>query len=397
VVVNAAALRRFLPHLAAAAVVALLAGVVAIWASADDGAEGEQARLVVDGRAVVRAADAPEGETETVTDTATVAFGDVVVIEDGTATLELAAGQRYELRSGDVGSEVVVGAPPTLVAGDLLVVEGFPAAVTHGTTTVSAHGPVKLRAGVPMAAAYAGRSRISGAGSLEAVQALRQVVLTSAAVPEPLTYDPADEWDRRYLGEAIAFGERLEAIARGYTAALRDGGGRSVEFFESVIPALADERQFTADLLEAGRAPGETLIGASIAVQGRDGTFRERWNETFSFREAGAAWGLVALDQGVSSAPVLDTIELAITAPPPAPEAPAAGVTVPPPTTTTKTKTATTTTTTTTTTPTDPSDDPPPPTDPPPAPPPEDDGLIDPLLDPGEDVLGDVLDTLGLG
>lgn len=357
-------------------------GLVAASCGGDDGPDMDEARLRVDGRATVTGAD---GATEIVTDDTTLVFGDTVVIEEGTATMELAAGQHYELRAGDVDSEVLVGSPPTLLAGAALVSDGFPAAITFETTTLSAQGALKVLAGVPSAASYAGRTRISGAGDLAEVLGLRQVVLTPSAAPEPLVYDPSDPWDRRFLGEAIAFGQRLEALARGFTGDLQPGGGRSVSFFESVIPALADEREFSADLL-GDRPPGETLVGASIAVQGRSGTFRERWEEIFAFRDAGAAWGLVALDQGVSSAPVLETIELAIA------DAP---LSADPTTTTSPTTTrrppssptrpgddpgVTTTTGTTTTTTTTPQQ-----------------GILEPALQPVDQILQDVLDALGLG
>lgn len=370
------------PRRALVALVAL--GLVAASCS-DDGPAIDEARLRVDGQATVTDS---EGVVEVVTDGATLSFGDNVVVDEGSATMELAAGQVYELRAGDIDSVVLVGSPPTLLAGDALVSGGFPAAITYETTTLSAQGALKVRAGVPSATAYAGRARISGAGNLAEVLGLRQVVLTPSATPEPLAYDASDPWDRRFLGEAIAFGQRLEALARGFTGDLQPGGGRSVSFFESVIPALADEREFSADLL-GDRPPGETLVGASIAVQGRDGTFRERWEEIFAFRGAGAAWGLVALDQGVSSAPVIETIELAIA------DAPLSAD--PTPTSTTSTTTGrrppgspsppgdddddvTTTTGPTTTTTTTPEQ-----------------GILDPVLRPVDDMLDDVLDALGLG
>lgn len=361
--------------------VALAVGLLGASCGGDDGPDIDQARLDVDGSATVTT---PDGATEVVTGGKTLEFGDVVVVDEGTATLELAAGQRYELRAGDVDSEVEIGAPPTLLAGDALLAGGFPVAMTHETTTVTAQGAVKLRSGVPSAHAYAGRARISGAGDLEEVMGLRQVVLTSSAVPDPLVYDANDPWDREQLGEAIAFGRRLEALARGITGDLQAGGTRSVSFYESAIPALAEEREFADDLL-GDRPPGEVLVGASIAVQGRIGTFRERWESIFSFRDAGAAWGLVALDQGVSSAPVLDTIELAIADAPTSadPVSTSPTTSAGDPTTTTRpptgptTSTATTSTTTTTTT--------------------TPGGILGPPLEPVDQVLTDVLRALGLG
>ena len=380
--------RRLAGTLAVAALAALILGVAA--GCSHGGPGPEQARLDVDGSATVTP---PAGSPKVVTGSATVDFGSVVDVDEGTATLELAAGQIYELRAGltrgdgtrTEDSSVRVDAPPVLLAGDALVTDGFPAEIRYDTTTESALGAVKVSAGVPMAAAYTGRTSISGAGALSEVRGLRQVVLTPSATPTPFDYDGTDPWDRRYLGEAIAFGNRLEALARGYTSDLRPGN-RSASFFEAVLPALADEQEFSADLLD-DRPAGETLVGAAIALEGRSGTFRDRWDAVFAFRDQGAAWGLVAADQGVSSAPVLDTIELAIG------QSPLAGGPPPPTTTTTRPSSASTTTTTappttgstTTTTP-------PPPTTPPP-----DNGILTPVITPTEQILDNVLGALGLG
>lgn len=371
--------------LAVAIVALLVAGAVAVGLHGDEDAPGpEQARLEVDGAASVTAAD---GTTRAVVDaTEVIDFGDRVVMEAGTATLELAGGATYELRHRDgVGTAVDVDATPRVTAGDLLVVDGFPAQVVVDTATLSAQGALRVDADETVASAYVGRARVTGVGDVAELRGLRRLVLAAGATPEPIAYDGSDPWDRRFLGEAIAFGERLEALARGYTSDLAPGAGRSVGFFQSVIPALAEEREFGPDLLDPSRSPGETLVGAAIAVQGRRGTFRERWTEVFGFRAAGAAWGLVARDQGVSSAPVLDTIELAIGASdgaassdPPTTDGARPGRT----TTTTTTGGAPPTSGTSTTTTTAPPPDP---------------GLLDPTVDPAAEVLGELLDVLGLG
>lgn len=368
--------------LAALIVVVLLAGVVGILVRGDSVDPGpEQARLEVDGTVTVASAD---GMTRSVVDaTEVVDFGDRLVVEDGTAVLELAAGATYELRHRDgTGTAVEVGPVPRVTDGDVLVVDGFPAQVAVDTATLTAQGALRVDADEVVASAYAGRARVTGVGDVGELLGLRRLVLVAGATPEPIGFDGSDEWDRRFLGEAIAFGERLEALARGYTSDLAPGAGRTVSFFQAVLPALAEERELGPDLLDPARSPGETLVGAAIVVQGRRGTFRERWDAVFSFRAAGAEWGLVALDQGVSSAPVLDTIELAIGA---SDGTLASSPTSRPrtgPRSTTSTTTApgapTTTGTTTTTTP--------PPTT----------GLLDPVVDPGAEVLGDLLDVLGL-
>jgi hypothetical protein len=79
-----------------------------------------------------------------------------------------------------------------------------------------------------------------------------------------------------------------------------------------VLPGLSDEPEFTVNLLAPGRPAGETLVGAALADLGDRGTFGERWRSVFGFRDAGAAWGLVALDQGVDRAPLLGAITQAV-------------------------------------------------------------------------------------
>jgi hypothetical protein len=360
---------------------ALVASVSLVACGSDDAPGEDEARVVVSGAATVTGAD---GVAAPVTGTTTLSFGDTIALDEGTAVVELAGGQTYELRATPEPSVLEIGTTPTLVSGDALVSGGFPAQIRHDTTTVSAQGTMKLQSAVPAVVSYAGRARIDGAGSLDEVQGLRRVVLSAAAQPEPLVFDGADPWDRRFLGDAIAFGQRLEALARGYTADLGPGGGRSAGFFEAAIPALADEREFGADLIDS-RDVGDTLVGAAIVAQGRRGTFRERWDAVFTFRDAGAAWGIVALDQGVSSAPLLDTVELAVAAPEPAsssattaPE-PSAPTTPSTPSSTPGSPPTTGTTTTTVPTSTPPST-----------------ALLDPVLDPVSQILEDLLGVLGL-
>lgn len=370
--------------LAVAAVAVLAAGVVAV-AAGERGPEPgpEQARLEVDGSATVTGL---AGTTRTVTDDEVILdFGERVVLDAGSGILELAGGATYELRHREgTGTQLEVGSPVRLTAGDVLVADGFPAQVVLDTATLTAQGALRVDAADTTASAYAGLTRVTGVGDVGELRGLRRLVLVAGASPEPVAFDGADPWDRRFLGEAIAFGERLEALARGYTNDLAPGAGRSVAFFRSVLPDLAEERELGDDLIDPSRSPGETLVGAAITVQGRRGTFRERWQEVFAFRAAGAAWGLVALDQGVSAAPVLDTIELAIGAS----DTPGADDR----TTTTADRRRTATTTaggpdrpptadTTTTT----------------APPPGGGGLLDPVADPGSEVVGGLLDVLGLG
>jgi len=373
--------------------VVLLAGIVAA-ALHDDGtevADGQARVLVQDGTVEVAGAD---GATREVTRDTTVVDGDRLRVTAGSATVRFADGATYELRHLDgVGSAMEVGSPPRLLAGDALLTEGFPAGIRVGTATLSAQGALKVDAEAELATAYEGRTRVAGAGDASELPALRRLVLVAGATPEPVEYDGADPWDRRFLGEAIAFGERLEALARGYTSDLPSDVARTADLYREVLPALAELSEFSDDLVDPARPPGETLVGAAIAVQATAGTFRERWVEVFAFRDAGAAWGLVALDQGVSSAPLLEAVELAVATPAdgPAPARPADPPTPGGSATTSPTGPPRTTAPPPTTAPA-PSPDPEPPPDPEPDPSPG--GLLDPVLDPDAAMVQGLLDGL---
>lgn len=373
------------------AIVVVTMFAVVLAACGGDDVAADEGRLTVSGLVTLTP---PDGGARILDRGQTVEFGDLVRVDEGTATLELATGDLYELRagSGDVEpTTVLVGAPPRVVSGDILLSDGFPLSVAVADAVVTARGPAQVRSGSPTVASYAGATQIDGVPGVAEVKALRAVRLEAEAVPAPISYDGDDAWDRRYLGEAHAFGERLESLSRGYTAELQTSTGLSTDFYASVLPALEREPGFTDDLLEQGRPAGEVLVGAAIAVSATDGTFRDRWTAIFDFRSQGASWGLVALEQGVSATPLLDSIELAVGASPLSDD-------------------PRDTTTTTTTVPPDepasptsdpeppPSSSPPPDTTPPTTgPEPEPEGLLQTVLEPVGALLDELLGVLGLG
>lgn len=380
----------------------VVASLVPFACTGDSGPDEGEARLEVDGRAVVARAD---GDSESISDGTTLKAGDRVEVIEGTAEMELPGDVRFELRAAvdDVpNTAVTLDDPPSLDAGDLLVVTERPTSLAAAGTIASVEGGatrVSRHLGVSVGV-YHGAAAIDSAGVERDVPALRRLSVPVLGRPAPdvlpLRFDGGDPWDRRFLGDAIALGERLEAMSRGYTASLSPGEGRTVGFYELVLPGLADEREFTQELLVSGgatRPPGETLVGAAISELGRRGSFADRWEATFGFRDDGAAWGLVALDQAVNGSPLLGTVEEALAASPfdfaqpttttsDGPGAP--GTTAPPnggstPPTTSEPNSTTTTTTSGTTTTTTPQI-----------------GPIDDVTDPVEDLLDDLVNG-GLG
>jgi hypothetical protein len=312
--------------------------------------------------------------------------------------MHLKGGAVLELRA-KVGSStdtvVVMGPAPVLQAGDLLVTADDDQRVTVDRTdlTISGGSARMARAVGVEVAAYDADVALDSAGQQRTIPALRQMQVPALGLPpeapRPLVYDPTDPWDRRFLGEAIDLGDRLESLAVGYTQNLASGDVPDVSFYEQVLPGLASEPEFTANLVDPRRPPGETLVGAAITELGRRGTFTERWASVFAFRDQGAKWGLVALDQGVERTPLLGAVTTAVQDSPLAigPPRPKPSPT-PSPSTTTTTLPPAAGPTTTTTAPTSP------PTTVPPPPDSGGGGLLSPVLDPVTNLLSGVLKAL---
>ena len=270
-----------------------------------DGLQEGDTRLEVGSDAEVMAAR-PGASLRRVTGQRTLPAGSTVAVRSGTARLELDGGQRLEVRRG---SELRLGRRPTLVDGDLLVASTGRRLLTvsAGGSVVRVDGAARLSRDLAVSAAsYRGSLEVRSAGRSLRVRALRQADVPSLGVvpaePQPLDYDAADAWDRRFLGDAIEVGEELEAKSEGFTSSLRAGEGRTPGFFRLLLPALEEEPSFGAPLISDRRSPGETLVGATIAVTAEQGSFLSRWRTIFAFRDQGAAWGLVALDQRVREA-----------------------------------------------------------------------------------------------
>lgn len=287
---------------------AVLAMVAASGACSRDGLDPGEARLSVSrgGEVVVEAPGAP---ARRVIGNRTFPAGTTVSVVGGTARLELASGPELELRRG---SEVRLGRQPSLVRGDLLVSSTAtePLTVRAAGSEVSIRGVARLSRDLAVSAAsYRGRLRLSSAGRSLDVPALRQGDIPSLGVvpsrPVPLDYDADDPWDRRFLGEAIELGNELEAKSEGFTSSLKANQGTTPGYFRLLVPALEAEPAFGPPLLTDGRPPGETLVGATIAVSAREGSFVRRWRNVFAFRDEGAPWGLVALDQKVDDSDAL--------------------------------------------------------------------------------------------
>ncbi|HUR23739.1 MAG TPA: hypothetical protein VMZ73_07710 [Acidimicrobiales bacterium] len=285
-----------------AALLAVLALVVAAGAcSNDDLGPGEGRLSVAKGAEVLVAVGGGPGQR--VAGERNFPAGSRITVKEGMAAVKLSDGPRLELRSG---TELRLGRQPSLLRGDVLVTSAGaqPTAILAAGSEVWVRGAARLSRDLAVSAgSYRGRVELRSAGRVLEVPALRQGDIPSLGVvpsrPEPLDYDASDPWDRRFLGAAIELGEELEAKSEGFTSSLRENEGRTPGYFRLLIPALEDEPGFGPPLLTEERPPGETLVGATIAVSAEQGSFVARWRNVFAFRDQGAPWGLVALDQKV--------------------------------------------------------------------------------------------------
>ncbi len=265
------------------------------------------------------------GAYHSVNGSRTLHAGDRVKVGSGKAAIRLHGDRQLELRNG---SEVEFAAAAggtslksSLVSGDLLVTaagDGDPLDVTVADSEVSVTGGAARlsRGSAATVASYTAGVTVASAGRALQVPARRQVAVPAAGLlpgkPSPLIFKPGDSWDQRFLGDAIDLGNQLVARSRGFTAQLGPGEGRSAGFYRQILPALANEPSFDVASLGPDRSPGEALVGLAITVQGNRGSFADRLASVFAFHDDGAAWGLVALDQGVSRAPLLSGVDEAI-------------------------------------------------------------------------------------
>lgn len=300
-------------HLLAAAVVAAVVAAVA-GCSEDGVGAGEAAVDIAEGSRVLVAE--PGGELALAEGRESVRFGTEVKVLAGSATVSLAGGGRLEVRDG---TELTIDSPVSLVAGDLLVTSGrAPVEVEAADSGFTVEGVAQLSRDLAVSASsYRGSVALRSAARVLRIPALREAAVASLGVvpaaPRPLTYDPADPWDRRFLAEAIELGDQLEAKSRGFTESVGRDQGRTAGFYRVLLPSLEEEPQFDESLLRPGLPPGETLVGATIALHGSLGSFADRWAAVFDFRGQDAPWGLVALDQQVGDpSGVVETVNLAI-------------------------------------------------------------------------------------
>lgn len=295
-------------------------GVVAVAAGCSSGGGNSAGQLTVQGQTEIAGAS---GDWKPVTGTVQVKSDEQVRVVDGEATITLGGEGKVSLRKGT--QVKLTQAPnssidsPTLVAGDLLVEAPRGRVVVNAgdSDVVVEAGAARLaRSPSLVVGTYSGTAMVTSAGRGLQVPALHQATVVAVGLlpsqSSPLVYTTGDSWDERFLGDAIQLGDELAARSRGFTAQLRPGQDTNAGFYRQLIPALETQPDFGSTVVAPGGPAGETLVGLAITAEGSKGSFTDRLQQVFAFHEDGAAWGLVALDQGVSRVKILATVDDAL-------------------------------------------------------------------------------------
>ena len=307
-------MRRWVSFSAALVVASGITGAASLVAACGSGPSAGEASLTLNGRVELTSSSRQRVTSDK---GGTVDRGTTVKVLQGGAALSFGDGRRIELRRG---TAVKVDEVPVVTFGDaLLLADGTPFRTKVAGSSVTVHdGVARVSRGLGFeAASYRGSLTVTSAGRRMTVDALRRATVAALGVlpnqVEPVRLRPTDAWDREYLGVAMELSDVLQTRSEGLTAQLADGYGKDISFFTDVLPVLKRDSALVASLLDTARPPGETLVGAAIAADADDGTFTDRWRGVFTFRDAGAAWGLVALDQRLADANRLSsTLDLAL-------------------------------------------------------------------------------------
>ncbi|MCU1356924.1 MAG: hypothetical protein JWM89_2342 [Acidimicrobiales bacterium] len=282
-------------------VAAMIAAAIVV-AFAESGTRGPgvgEAIVTVHGSAFVDRAD---GTSETVTESTRLHPGDRIDIRRGRAEFELAEGVRFEglARSTRVAdTSLEMARVPTLRSGRLLVASPAGTSLHTGIADVRVEpaGVARIaRSYAVTLGSYRGSAVLSSAGIARSVPALRSVV--AAATGEIGRVRPIDQrgdrWDRRYLADAVSLDSQLAPLARGMRVGKVDP--RSLL---ATVRGVLDRSPSAAAVarLVKGR-PNRLDLGIALAVigNGTRTTFAERGARALAFRDAGASWGLVAMD-----------------------------------------------------------------------------------------------------
>ncbi|CAN5903488.1 hypothetical protein BH23ACT2_BH23ACT2_30720 [soil metagenome] len=275
-----------------------------------------EALVEVDGSAFVWRTD---GATEVVIDRTRLGPGDRIEVRTGRAELELADEVRYRALSADserAATHLEMARAPRLRAGALLVDHPVAGTLRSGA------GEVRLSPGsiarvtrttAVSVGVYRGRAALGSAGASQDLTALRSSDIVGGGEfteRRPLDYDADDEWDRQYLAPAIALDRELRPLVAGIQAGRLDATVLA-DRLRSVVNAPPSASGL-ATVLEERNDALDAAIGVAVAGTATEGSFARRWAQAIGFHDAGASWGLVAMDLGADPDAIIDALSRAV-------------------------------------------------------------------------------------
>lgn len=185
---------------------------------------------------------------------------------------------------------------------------------------VSGEGVYRLALGIaPRIGVYSGQVRVRRLAEVRTLPALREAGLASRRLPasgQPLTYRTDDPWDQVLLRDAIAFDREAERLVSGLTRAYGTEP-RSAEFYTAftAIPGRALGALSGGGAGDAGPgSPGEALLRLFVAQSaippGSPEALDAALRDIVDLRAAGARWGLVATELGVTAARLAEVVDV---------------------------------------------------------------------------------------
>ncbi|HVV38264.1 MAG TPA: hypothetical protein VHC63_16775 [Acidimicrobiales bacterium] len=247
--------------------------------------------------------------------------GDTVSVNQGVAALRTAVGTLY----ASAGSVIAITSHlPRITRGDVLV-QGNDISVAMRAATAEVNGLARVRQGLTLEVdIYRGAAVVHSATDMVGVTRLRRAIVagngSSLITLAPLVINPADAWDRKFLGTAIELDAALSARSRGLTMQIANDSA-------DVVTKVIDVTGFKDLTLLQNQPVGEIVVAAELARAAHLGDAGV--DAALKLRSEGASWGLIALEQGVHAlppvfagidsvvVPVANTVDKAVTALPP--------------------------------------------------------------------------------
>jgi hypothetical protein len=266
------------------------------------------ARLVPGGAAVTVHRGSPVSAAD-----ALLRAGDSITVNSGVATVRTAAGSLFA-RAGS--AIAITDGAPRVTRGDVIV-QGKSFTVAMRSATADITGTARVRQALTLEIGmYNGGAVVRTMTETLGVPRLRRAIVAGAGGPAavqiaPLVLDATDNWDRKFLGDALELDVVLTARSRGLTMQVA-GGGNSVLDKLLATPAWKDALTVLSDT-----PIGEVIVAAELARAAN--LPKEAVEAALRLRSEGASWGLIALDQGVHSIPEtfegLDSVVVPVVAP----------------------------------------------------------------------------------